>query len=246
MYSKSLGWEVNERAQAILNYLPTYYYSEKEQEYLAFLWDTFSCNYENEKYQFAFIAYHMLFMMYVYFSIWKIKEVRKDCFHKALIGFGKDVENKFLNAVTPFSFSELSERNILRFFKLIGFDNAKIGEWAKIVDQRNDVAHSNGYIYFSLQEQLDDQISLILGCIQEVQKNMRLIIGDIFLNALKGEEDGFQHFQDRLLRQNYFSRQDMKACLVFDFDTFISTAKGKKRLVRKIAEKYKEAYSEEA
>jgi hypothetical protein len=235
-----------EDAQDILNYLPSYYYSEKEQEYLAFLWDTFTCNYENEKYQFAFIAYHMLFMMYVYFSIWKIKEMRNDCFHKALIGFGKDIESKFLNAVTPFSFSELSERNILRFFKLIGFDNAKIGDWAKIVDQRNDVAHSNGNIFFSLQEQLDDQISQILGCIKEMQKNMKLILYEIFSDALKEEDNGFQHFQDQLLRKNYFSQQDMETCLAFNFNVFIAKTKGKKRLLRKIFEKYKQMYAAES
>lgn len=234
---------MTEDAQPILKYLPSYYYSEKEQEYLAFLWDTFACNYENEKYQFAFIAYHMLFMMFVYFTIWKIKEVKKDCFQKALIGFGKDIEHKFLSAVTPFSFSELSERNILRFFKLIGFDNGKIGHWAKIVDQRNDVAHSNGNIFFSLQGQLDEQIDQILVCVTEIQNNMKDILFEIFSSALKSEDNGFQHFQDILLRKNYFSKMDMKTCLKFNFKLFTDKAKGKKRLLRVISEKYKQTYS---
>lgn len=234
-----------EDARVILSYLPSYYYNEEEQEYLAFLWDTFACNYENRKFQFAFIAYHMLFMMFVYFTIWKLKEVKKECFQKALIGFGKDIEHKFLTAVTPFSFSELKEKEILRFFKLLGFDNGKIGQWAKIVEQRNNVAHSNGHIFFSSQDQLDDQISQILGCIEEVQKNMEPIFIGIFTNVLKDEEDSFQHFQDRLLRKNYFSQQDMSTCSDFDFDTFISSTKGKKRLARKIAEEFKETYAEE-
>lgn len=235
-----------EEAQNILKYLPSYYYSEKEQEYLAFLWDTFACNYENEKYQFAFIAYHMLLMMYVYFSIWKIKEVREECFHKALIGFGKDIENKFLGAATPFSFSELNERSILRFFKLIGFENAKIGDWAKIVDQRNDVAHSNGNIFFGLQDQLDEQIDQMLACIKEIQQSMGSVLLAIFEKTLQEEENDFQHLQDRLLRKHYFSEQDMRACFAFDFDGFIDSAKGKKRLARKIADAYKAAYAEEA
>ena len=48
----------------------------KEQEYIAFLWDAFETNYTHGKYQFAFLAYHMLTMSFVYFNIWQIKQTR--------------------------------------------------------------------------------------------------------------------------------------------------------------------------
>ena len=233
-----------EDAQVILDYLPSYYFTEKEQEYLPFIWDTFVCNYKNEKYQFSFLAYHMLFMMFVYFSIWKIKMVRHDCFKKALIGFGKDIENKFIDAVTPFSFSELNERSIFRFFKLIGFDNSKIGQWIKIIDKRNDVAHSNGNIFFESQEQLDENIAGILECVEQIQKNMKDVLFAIYADSLKEEDEGFEHFQEVLLRQNCFSQQDMKACLAFDFDAIV--VRGKKRLLNQIRKKYMEAYGRES
>lgn len=233
-----------EDAQSILDYLPNYYCTEKEQEYLSFLWDTFVCNYENEKYQFSFLAYHMLFMMFVYFSIWKIKTVRPECFQKALIGFGKDIEKKFMDAVTPFSFSELNERSIFRFFKLIGFDNGKIGQWIKIIDKRNDVAHSNGNIFFESQEQLDEKIANIIECVDQIQQNMKDILFAIYENSLKEEDESFEHFQEVLLRQNYFSQQDMKTCLAFDFDSI--NMRGKKRLLSQIQKQYMEAYDQES
>jgi hypothetical protein len=53
-----------EDALELSTYLPLSYISPKEQEYIAFLWDAFETNYEHEKYQFAFLAYHMLTMSF--------------------------------------------------------------------------------------------------------------------------------------------------------------------------------------
>ncbi len=60
----------------IQNYLPINFKQVSEQEYIQFLWDSFQSNYENEKYQFSSMAYHMLFMSFVYFNIWQIKAFR--------------------------------------------------------------------------------------------------------------------------------------------------------------------------
>ncbi len=65
-----------EEAYQIFEYLPISYKTEKEQEYITFLWEAFENNYAKGKYQFAFLAYHMLFMSFVYFIIWRIKTNR--------------------------------------------------------------------------------------------------------------------------------------------------------------------------
>ena len=49
-----------EKAAELSDYLPLSFNSPEEQEYVAFLWDTFETNYTHGKYQFAFLAYHML------------------------------------------------------------------------------------------------------------------------------------------------------------------------------------------
>ncbi len=76
-------------------------------------------------------------------------------FAKGLIGFGKDIEKSFLEATSPFVFSTVNERSILRFLKLIACDNGKIGTYAKLVDDRNETAHPNGNIFFSTEAALD-------------------------------------------------------------------------------------------
>ena len=51
-------------AAELANYLPLSFKTPKEQEYIEFLWDAFETNYKHGKYQFAFLAYHMLTMNY--------------------------------------------------------------------------------------------------------------------------------------------------------------------------------------
>src|ERR1019366_1170772 len=57
-----------EEAAELANYLPLSFKTPKEQEYIEFLWDAFETNYKHGKYQFAFLAYHMLTMSFVYFN----------------------------------------------------------------------------------------------------------------------------------------------------------------------------------
>jgi hypothetical protein len=123
-------------ATELANYLPLFFKTPKEQEYIDFLWDAFDTNYANGKYQFAFLAYHMLTMSFVYFNIWQIRQTEPKDFPMGLIGFGKDVEKSLLEANSPFVFSTVNGRSILRFLKLIACDNAKIGTYAKLVDDR--------------------------------------------------------------------------------------------------------------
>src|SRR5438874_341948 len=102
-----------EEALELGNYLPLSFKTPSEQDYVRFLWDAFETNYKAEKYQFAFLAYHMLTMSFVYFNIWQIKKTVPDDFEKGLIGFGKDFESKIANASSPFVLSTVNERTIL-------------------------------------------------------------------------------------------------------------------------------------
>jgi hypothetical protein len=120
-------------------------------------------------YQFAFLAYHMLTMSFVYFNIWQIKQTRPEDFEKGLIGFSKDIENELLDASTPFVFSTVNERSILRLLKLIQCDNSMIGTYAKLVDDRNKSAHPNGQILYSTQAALDAKIAEVLRVVAEIQ-----------------------------------------------------------------------------
>jgi hypothetical protein len=104
-----------EGAAELANYLPLSFKTPKDQEYIGFLWDAFETNYTHGKYQFAFLAYHMLTMSFVYFNIWQIKLTQPKDFAMGLIGFGKDVEKELLEATSPFAFSTVNESVICVF-----------------------------------------------------------------------------------------------------------------------------------
>ena len=72
---------------------------------------------------------------------------------------------------------------------------------------------------------------------------MKEVLFAIFARVLSEEEENFEHFQEVLLRQNYFSQQDMKMCLEFNFNSL--AVHGKKKLIGQIKKQYVEAYNNE-
>jgi len=215
-----------DEANEIIDYLPISYKTRSEQEYIAFLWEAFQSNYENKKYQFAFLAYHMLTMSFVYFNIWQIKQTNPKDFAMGLIGFGKDIEKCLLEATSPFVFSTVNERSILRLLKLIQCDNGKIGTYAKLVDDRNETAHTNGNIFFSTQAALDGKITEILRVVDEIQTHSKPVIAhcyrEFLLQSHDAEEREFQDHADQirevLIHRNYLSQKDIEICCMHDIE----------------------------
>jgi len=219
-----------EEAAELGNYLPLSFKSPKEQEYIEFLWDAFETNYTHGKYQFAFLAYHMLTMSFVYFNIWQIKQTESKDFTMGLIGFGKDIEKSLLEATSPFVFSTVNERSILRFLKLIACDNGKIGTYAKLVDDRNDTAHPNGNIFFSTQAALDTKIREILRVVDEIQTHSRPVIEHCYREFLiedhdpdeRAYPDPADQIREVLIHENYLSQKDIEICLGFDIESVVT------------------------
>jgi hypothetical protein len=213
-----------EEALELVNYLPLSFKTPKEQEYIAFLWDAFESNYTHGKYQFAFLAYHMLTMSFVYFNIWQIRQARPEDFEKGLIGFGKDIEKNLSEATSPFVFSSVNERSILRLLKLIACDNSKIGTYAKLVDDRNEAAHSNGHIFFSTQAALDLQVGETLRVVEEIQIHSKPVIEHCYRDFLlhsydpdvREYPDTVDQIREVLIHENYFSQKDVEICGMFD------------------------------
>jgi hypothetical protein len=215
-----------EYAVDLANFLPLSFKTPKEQEYIEFLWDAFETNYKHGKYQFAFLAYHMLTMSFVYFNIWQIRQVRPEDFGKGLIGFGKDIEKNMLEATSPFVFSSVNERTILRLLKLIACDNSKIGTYTKLVDDRNETAHPNGNIFFSTETALEAKIIEILRVVAEIQTYSKPVIEhcyrEFLLQNYDADEreypDATDQIRELLIHKNYLSLKDIEICLEFDID----------------------------
>lgn len=215
-----------EEAFELADFLPASYKSPSEQDYIAFLWEAFDANCASGKYQFAFLAYHMLTMSFVYFKVWQIRQAHNPEFQHGLIGFSKDIEKSLLEASTPFDFSIVNERSILRLLKLIDCDNGKIGSYAKLVDDRNDTAHPNGNVFFRELSALEMKVREIMRCVNEIQNHSKCAIEALYTKFLRGsaepdereyEEDSDQ-IREALIHANYLSAQDIRLCIAFDID----------------------------
>jgi hypothetical protein len=217
-----------EDADQLASFLPISYRTSKEEEYVRFLWEAFHDNCASGKYQFAFLAYHMLTMCFVYFNIWQIKLIRPEDFAMALIGFGKETERDLLAASSPFTFHVINESTVMRFLKLIQCDNGKIGTYTKLVKDRNETAHSNGNIFYSTEDELIGKIREIVRVVHEIQGHSEGIILVGYKNFLvqSADPEGRQyaeiHDQVRevLIHENYMSLVDLDFCARFNIGEF--------------------------
>ena len=216
------------------DFLPASYRARSEGEYVAFLWDAFQSNYVTGKFEFASLAFHLLYMSFVSFSIWQIRIVREQDFRNALVGFQNDAESSLLEADSPFKFFErLKESQIFRFLKLIGCGNAQVGEFAKFVRRRNKIAHPSGTVFFNDRIAIDAEISEMMREVRNIEDHMRPVINDVYKRFLtdSGAQEELeyatldQEIEVNLIHRNYISRKDIGVCLSFDIQALSGHAK---------------------
>ncbi|MCI3204835.1 MULTISPECIES: hypothetical protein [Pandoraea] len=213
-------------ALEIHDYLPLAYPSAGEGEYIRFVWEAFESNYVAGKYQFAMLAFHMLYMSYVYFSVWQIKQAKPEAFTHAVLFQQK--EKELLTASSPFTFSEVNERSIFKFLRLAGCENQHIGKFQKLVDQRNEIAHPNGNIFFSDQATADQRIEEVMQQIRGIQAHMPSVLHACLLQFLRDSAnpdereiaDSEVHVEINFLHKHYLSRKNIEACLACNLDEF--------------------------
>ena len=156
-----------EEAYELENYLPLSFKTKSEQDYITFLWEAYAVNHASGKYQFAFLAYHMLTMAAVYFNIWQIRHHLPSEFKASMVGFSLDHEKELLGSNSPFAFHCVNESAVMRFMKLLGIPNDKIGAYTKLVKDRNSIAHCNAIVFPADEASLDAKIGEVLRVMQD-------------------------------------------------------------------------------
>ena len=139
-----------------------------------------------------------------------------------------------LGANSPFSFSIVNERTVLRFLKLIGCDNSKIGTYAKLVDDRNNTARPNGNILFRTQSEVDKRIYQVFQAVEEIQAHSQPIIihcyEDFLRRSYDPDEREYPHVEDQirevLIHSNSMSLRDIELCVNFDVSALENENRG--------------------
>ena len=208
-----------EQAQQMHDYLPLAYRNPAEAEYIAFLWETFETNYQHGNYQFALLAYHMLCMSSMYVAVWQIKLALPDAFAQALL-FQQEAQT-LRSATSPFTFSKISERGVLKFLHLIGCDDAQIAQLSRLVAERNHMAHANGNVFCRTQAAAQGKIENILARLHDVQTKIAPLLQRCFERFLvdnaHAEQWEYAESEDQVrggfIQPYYLSPQDVAACL---------------------------------
>jgi hypothetical protein len=224
------GSEKMEEALELGDFLPASYKTKSESDYVSFLWDAFQSNYAGGKFEFASLAFHLLYMSFISFSIWQIRIAREQDFKYALVGFQLDAESSLLEADSPFKFYErLKESQIFRFLKLIGCDNQQVGEFAKFVKRRNKIAHPSGTVFFNDRIAIDGEIGEMMREVRNIDDHMRPVVSEVYkcflVDSADQEELEYatlsQEIEVNLIHRNYVSRKDIDVCLAFDIRSLV-------------------------
>lgn len=221
-----------EETERIFDYLPL---QPPDDEYIRFLWDAFESNFNNDKYQFAYIAYHMLFMSFIYYQIAKIylteNEKCRDLMtftgkvqehidnHERKIADGKESELAPLQ-----KFSLENERTIMGLFISIGCTREEIKSMKTIVDGRNSIAHSNGNIFYKTKESLESKINEMISCVESIQEKSKPIIEKAYHAFLIESQspdkrefiDDESQIKEIFVHGNYLSLKDIKIAQQYD------------------------------
>lgn len=209
-------------------YLPQSFASADEQKYLDFLWSAFQTNYEAERYEFASLAFHLLYMSFVSFSIWQIRLARPQQFAMAMVGFRSEDEGKLMECENPFKFyDKLKESQIFRFLKLIGCTNEQVGEFSKFVKRRNKIAHPTGNVFFNDQAAIDAEIAEMMKEVRNIEAHMEPVIVELYRRFLADSADAEtreyaepgDEVTANLVHANYMSAADLMFCRGFDIET---------------------------
>ena len=129
-----------------------------------------------------------------------------------------------MEATSPFVFSGVPERSMLRFHRLIECDNTKIGTYAKLVADRNGSAHPNGNVFFSTHQALDIKVREILRVVDEIQAHSMPVIEHCYREFLLQNHDADEReypdagdqIREVLVHGSYMSQMDMAICANFN------------------------------
>jgi hypothetical protein len=212
-------------AERILDYLPLSYGSTEEGAYIEHLWSAFSSNYQSGYYQFAMLALHMLFMSHVYFTVWQIRLSRPKDLAKILTFHRQGDE--LLKASSPYGFNRSSERDIIKLLKLLGCPAQHLGQFARLVTERNSIAHPNGHIFYGDVQSAGRKVNEIVANLEILHVFRKPLIQDCMRQFLicsqKPDQliymDESDQIREVLIHRLYLSSHDIRTCLAFDISS---------------------------
>lgn len=230
---------MEEKVTEIRNYLPIYFESKENNEYVEYLTSAYLKNVEAEKYQFSFIAFHILYMCFIYKTIWSLKKngdtanfntIMNSCRHK----------NKLSVYSSLFDISVLGETDSFNFIRLFPFHQNDIDKFLHPVEVRNHCAHASGKLHYK-EKEIEEYVCKELEYISQIQQKSEPILKKMFMEFLREnwnpEKRPFSTSEtaiDDFIRKNLFSIKDIEYLIRLDIPELGKKSDNKKTIYTKV------------
>ncbi len=222
--------------QELLNYLPINPSDEEDViNYIQNITNLIAVNYKYEQYQFAYFGVHLLYMTYIYCTVWKISQIEPNRYKDAII-FARSYNNREKNlkiedAGSIFAYSLIPEKDIARLFKIIELDRSQISAVGDLVDTRNDMAHASGKFEILTEDGFDAKANSVLTSMKSIHKCIEKLIRkwfeQVLLSFCKGEYDGYDNPKDviseQMIQSFKLSINELLVCNEMSIHSLIST-----------------------
>ena len=196
--------------QDIINYLPIDPIDEEDViTYIENITDLITVNYKYGQYQFAYFGLHLLYMTYIYCTVWKISRILPERYSDAVV-FARTYSNRekdmdIDNIGTIFQYSLIPEKDISKIFKIIDLDKSQISNVGILVDVRNEMAHASGKFEILTEDNFSVKANTILNSIRNIHNRMDKQIRKWFKQILSsycmGEFSEYDNIEDIIVEQ---------------------------------------------
>lgn len=219
----------------ILRHLPIHFADEEANEFVKYLSEAYVENLEKEKYQFAFTAFHMLNMIFVYKVKWFLNGQGNLDIVNALNN--KKKNEKKLSFNNLFDLSQFNEKESLGLLLVaLKFHINDISKCINHVDARNQCSHASGKIEYDkkgIDFLIDDEIKYVERLQKKIHPELKKFL-EKFL-----EENWHKTFISGdfkiLFDENYFSLEDLELIsMIVDLPLFRKKSNNEKNIKQKI------------
>lgn len=203
------------------SYLSLRYESEADQKYVEGLIEQFLKAQENGSFHLALFAYHLLFMIFIYQTVYKAKLWKPEQFSIAFITSPLDKRKLYLETKSAYGFVEIPERTIFGLLSLFKECEGTISKCKKIIDYRNNnLGHATPYI-ISLEEfesKVEEYDQTALDIHQLTREELTKVFGSYFIAIGPEYEQTRDDIEIMLIAPNRMSDKDLESfaseCLV--------------------------------
>lgn len=226
---------MEEYLKQILSYLPIQFAEEEANEFVKYLSEAYVENLEKKKYQFAFTAFHMLNMIYIYKVKWFLKKQNNSSIETSLQNYIQYNRGTTFN--TLFDLSLFPEKKSLEaLLQSLSFHANDIGICKNHVDVRNNCSHASGRVYLNTKLKTENYVVEEIEFVVKIQKKLKKELKKFLLKLL--EENWQQNFISGdfyyLFLEHYFSVKDLELLSTIDLPLFRKKSNNEKNIRQKI------------